>query len=102
MQEAGGWNSSQQVEREKLEGEEMGWGKQRPWREGPWRDCRDKQCLLNFPLVGSLLEKMAAPLLPLTPQMTAVLSDGRMPSTPFLSAVTFSPLLWGTLPSTSN
>lgn len=97
VQQAGSWNSSQQVEREKLRGKESV-GKQGPWREGPWRDSKEWTMLFEFPTDGIPSREGSYPLLCLTPQMTAVLPDGRMPPTPFLSAVTFSPPLWGAPP----
>lgn len=48
VQQAGSWNSSQQVEREKLRGKESV-GKQGPWREGPWRDSKEWTMLFEFP-----------------------------------------------------
>lgn len=89
-QQAGGWNRSSLVQTEKL-GDE--WQTIKGENRVPGEKNHEEGCSQNSPCSGSLLERRWLPPPPPSdpPQMTAVLSDGRMPQMPFFSTVTFSP-----------
>lgn len=100
MQQAGWLISSQHLETEKPEGKHR-CGNRASGKRGTMEMAGSEQSS-PFPLQGASREGMAPLLLHLTLQMTVVLSNSRMPPTPFISAVNFLiPLLGQPLPPAS-